>query len=95
MTTEIFKFDTSQFGSHNVSIWGAKKVYTCGINWSKELQIQVWTSDNERSGYIIYYNLVTQKKRFERIIVSYIDADSAKKYGRQVIRETLPIIATA
>lgn len=72
----------------------AVKIVWCGINYCNELQAQVFTSEDERSGYIVYFNLKTQTKRLERIRVSYIDEQSAKKYGRKCVTEILPIIKT-
>jgi len=69
-----------------------KKVVYCGINFCNELQIQAFTSTNEKSGYIIYLNIKTGKKRLERIQVSYISEESSKKYGRKCVTEYLPII---
>ena len=72
----------------------ATKIIWCGINYRNELQAQVFTSLDEQSGYIVYYNLKTQAKRLERIKVNYIDAKSAKRYGRKCVSETLPILKT-
>ena len=72
----------------------ATKIVWCGINYLNELQAQVFTSEDERSGYIVYYNLKTQAKRLERIKVSYIDAQSIKRYGRKCVTEILPIFKT-
>lgn len=72
-----------------------KKVVSCGINYCNELQIQAFTSDNERSGYLIYLNLKTGKKRLSRIQVSYISEESIKRYGRKCVKEILPIIQTS
>lgn len=71
----------------------AVEVESCGINFFDELQVCVWTSDDHTSGYIVYCNLHTQKRRMRRIGVSYMDAESQRKYGRRnVAHETLPII---
>ena len=69
-----------------------KKVVYYGINFLDELQIKAFTSTDEKSGYIIYLNIKTGQKRLERIQVSYISEESAKKYGRKCVTEYLPII---
>lgn len=71
-----------------------KKIVCCGINFCNELQIQAFTSQDESSGYIIYLNLKTGKKRLARIQVSYISEESVKKYGRNCVKEFLPIVKT-
>lgn len=71
-----------------------KKIVYCGINFCNELQLQAFTSEDESSGYTIYLNLKTGKKRLARIQVSYISEESIKKYGRKCVREFLPIIKT-
>jgi hypothetical protein len=71
----------------------AVEVESCGIDFFDNLQVRVWTSDDHSSGYVVYFNLMTQKRRLKRIEVSYIDASSQLKYGRRnVAHETLPII---
>lgn len=71
----------------------AVKVACCGIYFNDELQVRVWTSEDESSGYIMYLNLWTQRRRLKRIEVTYIDAASQRKYGRRnVAHEVLPII---
>lgn len=68
-------------------------IESCGITFFGELQVRVWTSNDHSSGYIVYCNPRTQERRFKRIEVSYIDADSQRKYGRRnVAHKTLPII---
>jgi len=71
-----------------------KKIVSCGINYCNELQLQAFTSEDETSGYIIYLNLKTGKKRLSRIKVSYMDENSVKRYGRKCVNEILPIIKT-
>ena len=71
-----------------------KKIVYCGINFWNELQIQAFTSEDESSGYIIYLNIKTGVKKLSIIKVSYISGESSKKYGRQCVREFLPIIKT-
>jgi len=72
----------------------AKKIITCGINMLSELQIQVYTDENERAGYACYYNLKTHKARYARIQVIYVSEETRRKYGRGVGYETLPILIT-
>lgn len=80
-------------GDVNTELFNAVKVYSCGINICKELQVQVFTNETETAGYIVYIHIPTGKKTFKRIQVSYIDESSRLKYGRgNVAREMLPII---
>jgi hypothetical protein len=71
-----------------------KKIVYCGINYLNELQIQAFTNEDESSGYIIYLNIKTGRKKLARIQVSYISEESIKRYGRKCVREFLPIIKT-
>jgi len=70
------------------------KVVSCGITWGGVLQVRIWTSEDQTSGYITEYNLKTGVRKLKRIKVSYISAESVKKYGRKCISEILPIIKT-
>jgi len=79
-------------GQVRADVWNPKKIYTCGINLAGELQIQVFTNDNETAGYIIYANVKTGSKRLERIKTAYISYESSLKYGRKAVTEILPII---
>lgn len=71
----------------------ATKIVSCGIFFNV-LRCQVFTSLNERSGYIVEYHLLTHKKSLKRIKVSYISAESQRKYGKKCVSEMLPIIQT-
>ena len=68
----------------------ATKIVSCGISFNI-LRCQVFTSEDERSGYIVEYHLLTHKKTLKRIKVSYISSESIKKYGRKCVSEILPI----
>jgi hypothetical protein len=86
------EFNTT-LGNVATELFNAVKVYTCGINVCKELQIQVFTNQQETAGYIVYLHIPTGRKTYKRIQVSYIDQSSRLKYGRgNVAREMLPII---
>lgn len=86
------EFSTT-LGNVTAELFNAVKVYTCGINVSKELQVQVFTNEAETAGYIVYIHIPTGKKAFKRIQLSYVDQSSRLKYGRgNVAREMLPII---
>lgn len=65
----------------------------CGINYSKELQVQVWTDTKERAGYIIYHHIPTGRQRYERIEAYYISDWTRKQTGKGY-HLTLPIIYT-
>jgi len=80
---------TANFEVSNKAI----KVVSCGISFNM-LRCQVFTSDNERSGYIVEYHLLTHKKSLKRIEISYISSESQKKYGKKCISEILPIFQT-
>jgi hypothetical protein len=68
------------------------KVTSCGINWFDELQVQVFTNDQQTAGYILYINIHTHKRRFARIKATYVSAETRKKYGKQLATEIYPII---
>lgn len=85
------KFNTT-LGQVNIDLWKAVQVEACGINLCGELQIRVWTELKQRSGYIVYVNILTGARRYSRIKVHYISAESVLKYGRKTVTETLPII---
>jgi hypothetical protein len=87
------RFNTT-LGNIDVELWKPVQVETCGINYCDELQVRVWTDSRQRSGYIVYVNIKTGKRRYQRIRVHYISAESALKYGRKTVVETLPITTT-
>ena len=86
------QFNTT-IGNVTAELFNAEKVYLCGINFANELQVQVFTNQQETAGYIAYLHIPTGRKTLKRIEISYIDQNSRRKYGRKnVARETLPII---
>lgn len=85
------QFNTT-LGNVSTTLWKAKKVYSCGINLIGELQVQVFTNEEETAGYIVFFNLHTRTKRLERIKTTYISHESTLKYGRKAVTEILPII---
>jgi len=65
---------------------------SCGIWYTGEISVAMYTSADKSSGYIVYQSISSGHRRLKRIQRSYIDAASAAKYGRRCVRETLPII---
>jgi hypothetical protein len=86
-----FNFQTT-LGNVSLDLYKPTKVNLCGINYASELQVQVWTNHEETAGYIVYASIPKKTARYSRIKKHYIDEASAKKYGRQLISEILPII---
>jgi hypothetical protein len=81
-------------GNFTVDLFNPVRVITCGINYLNDLQIKVFTDPNEKSGYLLFYNLTTGKKTFSRLRVSYSDEFTRRKFGKGLRMETLPIIKT-
>lgn len=86
------EINTVETGLHILNLPKCVKKTITGGLWSNgDIQIACYTSENERTGFLITYNQHTQQMKYERLKISYIDSDSIKKYGRNVVREILPI----
>lgn len=80
-------------GDMNITpIKGTVKVVTGGLWYNGDISVTFYTSENERSGVIYTYNVIKKKLvSKERIVVTYVNAQSRLKYGRKCTKETLPI----
>jgi hypothetical protein len=76
-------------------IKGTVKAIINGLWYNGDITVTYFTSEDERAGVNYTYNVKTkQLVKKERIKVSFISYESALKYGRKVVKETLPIYLT-
>lgn len=73
-------------------IAGTIKTVIGGLWGNGDIDIVFYTSPSEESGIIATYNAKSNSLvKYRRIVQSFISSDSVKKYGRECVKETLPI----
>ncbi len=74
-----YDIHTSKGQSIKGSAPHAKAIVTCGIHMNNDMAIQVFTNEERSAGYVIWHNLDTGTRRFERLKVYRTERE---KYGR-------------
>ena len=84
---------TVPYGEKTVNLGAhAVKCVQGGLWHNGMIQIAVYTRKDESAGYMVNFNCATGTKTIERLKCTYIDRESAKKYGRKCITINLPIL---